>query len=71
MIYKKLAFQLFWMIVPLSWCVSQDWKDHYHFNPQQTLNRIKFLDGMTGTLLITNRTSGAGIVIELIPVPLA
>jgi len=48
MIFKKLAFQLFWMLVPLSWCVSQDWKDHYHFNPQQTLNRIKFLDGMTG-----------------------
>jgi photosystem II stability/assembly factor-like uncharacterized protein len=51
---KKLTY---FLLITLTFCFfsypfsssySQEWKDIYHFNPAQTLNKLKFLDAKTG-----------------------
>lgn len=34
--------------LPLTSSYGQEWKDLYHFNPAQTLNKLKFLNDQTG-----------------------
>jgi len=35
-------------VFPFSYSFSQEWKDIYHFNPAQTLNKLKFLNDKIG-----------------------